>query len=109
MIDNRMDIWFLCLMQSFQVHAAMENYPPYQLVFAKISCRERHILDKAFGEEEVNGLCLAFELQVRLIKHEVYLDNLRLFQLASFVIYHGNFPWQRDSFGSIIGKTSNIE
>ncbi|RRT42284.1 hypothetical protein B296_00024086 [Ensete ventricosum] len=47
-----------------QVRAAMEKYPPYQSIFAKISYGESQMLDKAFYEEEVKRLCLAFEQQV---------------------------------------------
>ena len=47
-----------------QVRAAMEKYPPYQSIFAKLSYGESQMLDKAFYEEEVKRLCLAFEQQV---------------------------------------------
>ncbi|KAK6153019.1 hypothetical protein DH2020_012658 [Rehmannia glutinosa] len=46
-----------------QVRAAMEKYPPYQTIFSKLSYGESQILDKAFYEEEVKRLCLAFEQQ----------------------------------------------
>lgn len=42
----------------------MEKYPPYQSIFAKLSYGESQMLDKAFYEEEVKRLCLAFEQQV---------------------------------------------
>ena len=42
----------------------MEKYPPYQSIFAKMSYGESQMLDKAFYEEEVKRLCLAFEQQV---------------------------------------------
>lgn len=44
----------------------MEKYPPYQSIFAKLSYGESQMLDKAFYEEEVKRLCLAFEQQVQL-------------------------------------------
>ncbi|KAK4393079.1 V-type proton ATPase subunit d2 [Sesamum angolense] len=43
------------------VRAAMEKYPPYQSIFSKLSYGESQMLDKAFYEEEVKRLCLAFE------------------------------------------------
>ncbi|KAF5959368.1 hypothetical protein HYC85_000577 [Camellia sinensis] len=46
-----------------QVRAVMEKYPPYQSIFAKLSYGESQMLDKAFYEEEVKRLCLAFEQQ----------------------------------------------
>lgn len=42
----------------------MEKYPPYQAIFSKMSYGESQMLDKAFYEEEVRRLCLAFEQQV---------------------------------------------
>ncbi|XP_026659836.1 V-type proton ATPase subunit d1-like isoform X4 [Phoenix dactylifera] len=54
---------FLLGVIGFQVHAAMEKYPPYQSVFSKISHGESQMLVKAFCEEEVKELCLAFEQQ----------------------------------------------
>ncbi|KAK5820351.1 hypothetical protein PVK06_025398 [Gossypium arboreum] len=48
-----------------QVRAAMEKYPPYQSIFSRLSYGESQMLDKAFYEEEVKRLCLAFEQQVR--------------------------------------------
>lgn len=42
----------------------MEKYPPYQSIFAKLAYGESQMLDKAFYEEEVKRLCLAFEQQV---------------------------------------------
>lgn len=47
-----------------QVRGVMEKYPPYQSIFAKLSYGESQLLDKAFYEEEVKRLCLAFEQQV---------------------------------------------
>lgn len=47
-----------------QVRGAMEKYPPYQSIFAKLSYGESQMLDKAFYEEEVKRLCLSFEQQV---------------------------------------------
>lgn len=47
-----------------QVRAVMEKYPPYQSIFSKLSYGESQMLDKAFYEEEVKRLCLAFEQQV---------------------------------------------
>ncbi|KAK3413046.1 hypothetical protein EUGRSUZ_I02249 [Eucalyptus grandis] len=49
-----------------QVRGVMEKYPPYQSIFSKLSYGESQMLDKAFYEEEVKRLCLAFEQQVRL-------------------------------------------
>ncbi|KAG6502372.1 hypothetical protein ZIOFF_042264 [Zingiber officinale] len=49
-----------------QVRGVMEKYPPYQSIFAKISYGESQMLDKAFYEEEVKRLCLAFEQQEAL-------------------------------------------
>ncbi|KAI9153406.1 hypothetical protein LWI28_010852 [Acer negundo] len=46
-----------------QVRAVMEKYPPYQSIFSKLSYGESQMLDKAFYEEEVKRLCLAFEQQ----------------------------------------------
>ncbi|XP_028751643.1 V-type proton ATPase subunit d2-like isoform X2 [Neltuma alba] len=50
-----------------QVRAVMEKYPPYQSIFAKLSYGESQMLDKAFYEEEVKRLCLAFEQQVCIL------------------------------------------
>lgn len=50
-----------------QVRAAMEKYPPYQSIFARLSYGESQMLDKAFYEEEVKRLCLSFEQQVSII------------------------------------------
>ncbi|MBA0810675.1 hypothetical protein Gohar_002645, partial [Gossypium harknessii] len=46
-----------------QVRVVMEKYPPYLSIFSKLSYEERQTLDKAFYEEEVKRLCLAFEQQ----------------------------------------------
>nr|XP_016437576.1 PREDICTED: V-type proton ATPase subunit d1-like isoform X1 [Nicotiana tabacum] len=46
-----------------QVRGVMEKYPPYQSIFAKLAYGESQMLDKAFYEEEVKRLCLAFEQQ----------------------------------------------
>ncbi|KAJ0977903.1 hypothetical protein J5N97_013377 [Dioscorea zingiberensis] len=46
-----------------QVRAAMEKYPPYQAIYAKISYGESQMLDQAFYEDEVKRLCLTFEQQ----------------------------------------------
>eukprot|EP00850_Spirogloea_muscicola_P001039 SM000004S14909 [mRNA] locus=s4:114091:116747:- [translate_table: standard] len=45
------------------VRAAMEKYPMYAATFAKLSYGESQMLDKAFYEEEVKRLTLAFEQQ----------------------------------------------
>eukprot|EP00270_Netrium_digitus_P019159 TRINITY_DN749_c0_g1_i3.p1 TRINITY_DN749_c0_g1~~TRINITY_DN749_c0_g1_i3.p1 ORF type:complete len:418 (-),score=93.69 TRINITY_DN749_c0_g1_i3:300-1367(-) len=45
------------------VRAAMEKYPPYSSIFAKLSFGESQMLDKAFYEEEVKRLTLSFEQQ----------------------------------------------
>ncbi|WZZ38886.1 hypothetical protein YC2023_035145 [Brassica napus] len=37
------------------------NLPPYQAIFSKMSYGESQMLDKAFYEEDVRRLCLAFE------------------------------------------------
>jgi hypothetical protein len=47
-----------------QVRGAMEKYPAYQGIFAKLSFGESQMLDKAFYEEEVKRLTLTFEQQV---------------------------------------------
>jgi hypothetical protein len=47
-----------------QVCGAMEKYPAYQGIFAKLSFGESQMLDKAFYEEEVKRLTLTFEQQV---------------------------------------------
>ncbi|KAJ0977927.1 hypothetical protein J5N97_013401 [Dioscorea zingiberensis] len=46
-----------------QVRAAMEKYPPYQAIYAKISYGESQMLDKACYEDEVKRLYLTFEQQ----------------------------------------------
>ncbi|CAI5976472.1 unnamed protein product [Closterium sp. NIES-65] len=46
-----------------QVRAAMEKYPPYAAIFAKLSFGESQMLDKAFYEEEVKRLTLSFDQQ----------------------------------------------
>eukprot|EP00897_Mesotaenium_endlicherianum_P007216 jgi/Mesen1/6522/ME000332S05524 len=46
-----------------QVRAAMEKYPPYAAIFAKLSFGESQMLDKLFNEEEVKRLTLSFEQQ----------------------------------------------
>ncbi|KAG6537525.1 hypothetical protein ZIOFF_002619 [Zingiber officinale] len=58
-----------------QVRGAMEKYPPYQSIFAKISYGESQMLDKAFYEEEVKRLCLAFEQQFH---YAVFFAYMRL-------------------------------
>ncbi|KAH1039670.1 hypothetical protein J1N35_041413 [Gossypium stocksii] len=45
------------------VCAAMEKYPPYLLIFSKLSYGESQMLDKAFYKKEVKRLCLAFAQQ----------------------------------------------
>lgn len=65
-IQNFHGCFFTCIFDQFfysQVRAAMEKYPPYQSIFAKISYGESQMLDKAFYEEEVKRFCLAFEQQ----------------------------------------------
>ncbi|KAG5013899.1 hypothetical protein JHK86_026160 [Glycine max] len=65
-----------------QVRAVMEKYPPYQSIFAKLSYGESQMLDKAFYEEEVKRLCLAFEQQVHLsvltFHYAVFFAYMRL-------------------------------
>lgn len=65
-----------------QVRGAMEKYPPYHSIFAKLSYGESQMLDKAFYEEEVKRLCLAFEQQVYISLTEACqncaLSKLRL-------------------------------
>eukprot|EP00475_Leptophrys_vorax_P037059 TRINITY_DN63386_c0_g1_i1.p1 TRINITY_DN63386_c0_g1~~TRINITY_DN63386_c0_g1_i1.p1 ORF type:complete len:352 (-),score=33.85 TRINITY_DN63386_c0_g1_i1:252-1307(-) len=46
-----------------QVRAAMEKYPPYAAIFAKLSFGESQMLDKAFYEEEVKRLTLSYDQQ----------------------------------------------
>ncbi|KAI8539737.1 hypothetical protein RHMOL_Rhmol09G0205900 [Rhododendron molle] len=58
-----------------QVRSAMEKYPPYQSIFAKLSYGESQMLDKAFYEEEVKRLCLAFEQQFH---YAVFFAYMRL-------------------------------
>ncbi|WOK95777.1 V-type proton ATPase subunit d2 isoform X1 [Canna indica] len=58
-----------------QVRGAMEKYPPYQSIFAKLSYGESQMLDKAFYEEEVKRLCLAFEQQFH---YAVFFAYMRL-------------------------------
>ncbi|KAI9153128.1 hypothetical protein LWI28_006387 [Acer negundo] len=56
-------------------HAVMEKYPPYQSIFSKLSYGESQMLDKAFYEEEVKRLCLAFEQQFH---YGVFFAYMRL-------------------------------
>ncbi|KAK3036663.1 hypothetical protein RJ639_030232 [Escallonia herrerae] len=58
-----------------QVRGVMEKYPPYQSIFAKLSYGESQMLDKAFYEEEVKRLCLAFEQQFH---YGVFFAYMRL-------------------------------
>ncbi|XP_022855043.1 V-type proton ATPase subunit d1-like, partial [Olea europaea var. sylvestris] len=59
-----------------QVRSAMEKYPPpYQSIFSKLSYGESQMLDKAFYEEEVKRLCLAFEQQFH---YGVFFAYMRL-------------------------------
>ncbi|KAI3854683.1 hypothetical protein MKX03_005279 [Papaver bracteatum] len=58
-----------------QVRGAMEKYPPYQSIFAKLSYGESQMLDKAFYEEEVKRLCLSFEQQFH---YGVFFAYMRL-------------------------------
>ncbi|XP_043808613.1 V-type proton ATPase subunit d2 isoform X2 [Manihot esculenta] len=58
-----------------QVRAVMEKYPPYQSIFSKLSYGESQLLDKAFYEEEVKRLCLAFEQQFH---YAVFFAYIRL-------------------------------
>ncbi|GLT72484.1 hypothetical protein SLA2020_444150 [Shorea laevis] len=51
------------------------KYPPYQSIFAKLSYGESQMLDKAFYEEEVKMLCLAFEQQFH---YGVFFAYMRL-------------------------------
>lgn len=53
----------------------MEKYPPHQSIFAKLSYGERQMLDKAFYEEEVKRLCLAFDQQFH---YAVFFAYMRL-------------------------------
>ena len=52
----------------------MEKYPPYSSIFQKLSFGESQMLDKAFYEEEVKRLTLAFEQQVRMVVMHRLLD-----------------------------------
>ncbi|MQM08601.1 hypothetical protein Taro_041457 [Colocasia esculenta] len=58
-----------------EVRGVVEKYPPYQSIFAKISYGESQMLDKAFYEEEVKRLCLAFEQQFH---YGVFFAYIRL-------------------------------
>ncbi|XP_009629856.1 V-type proton ATPase subunit d2 [Nicotiana tabacum] len=58
-----------------QVRGVMEKYPPYQSIFAKLAYGESQMLDKAFYEEEVKRLCLAFEQQFH---YGVFFAYIRL-------------------------------
>ncbi|CAF2007571.1 hypothetical protein HID58_076895 [Brassica napus] len=58
-----------------QVRGVMEKYPPYQAIFSKMSYGESQMLDKAFYEEEVRRLCLAFEQQFH---YGVFFAYMRL-------------------------------
>ncbi|CAN6853553.1 unnamed protein product [Brassica oleracea] len=58
-----------------QVRGVMEKYPPYQAIFSKMSYGESQMLDKAFYEEEVRRLCLAFEQQFH---YAVFFAYMRL-------------------------------
>ncbi|KAI6700581.1 hypothetical protein NL676_014905 [Syzygium grande] len=58
-----------------QVRGVMEKYPPYQSIFSKLSYGESQMLDKAFYEEEVKRLCLAFEQQFH---YGVFFAYMRL-------------------------------
>ncbi|EFJ21507.1 hypothetical protein SELMODRAFT_96980 [Selaginella moellendorffii] len=58
-----------------QVRAAVEKYPPYQPIFAKIEYGESQMLDKAFYEEEVKRLILTFEQQFH---YAVFFAYVRL-------------------------------
>ncbi|KAB5516347.1 hypothetical protein DKX38_026995 [Salix brachista] len=71
-----------------QVRGVMEKYPPYQSIFAKLSYGESQLLDKAFYEEEVKRLCLAFEQQYPLMPHELLYVFFGLqFHYAVFFAY----------------------
>lgn len=58
-----------------QVRGAMEKYPAYQEIFLKISYGESQMLDKAFYEEEVKRLCMAFTQQFH---YAVFFAYVRL-------------------------------
>jgi V-type H+-transporting ATPase subunit d len=58
-----------------QVRGAMEKYPAYQGIFAKLSFGESQMLDKAFYEEEVKRLTLTFEQQFH---YAVFFAYMRL-------------------------------
>ncbi|MCO5605865.1 hypothetical protein L7F22_060049 [Adiantum nelumboides] len=66
----------LALCEDFdQVRGVMEKYPTYNSIFAKLSYGESQMLDKAFYEEEVKRLCLAFEQQFH---YAVFFAYIRL-------------------------------
>lgn len=66
----------------------MEKYPPYQSIFAKLSYGESQMLDKAFYEEEVKRLCLAFEQQVYLS-----VPSIIIFASCSELVKYLNVCW----------------
>ncbi|CAA7051935.1 unnamed protein product [Microthlaspi erraticum] len=72
-----------------QVRGVMEKYPPYQAIFSKMSYGESQMLDKAFYEEEVRRLCLAFEQQIlrSLILTMVVTNWVLQFHYAVFFAY----------------------
>lgn len=66
----------------------MEKYPPYQAIFAKMSYGESQMLDKAFYEEEVKRLCLAFEQQVHFSDFSLIVlcsHMLKLIRIAQVI------------------------
>lgn len=66
----------LALCEDFdQVRGAMEKYPAYQEIFLKISYGASQMLDKAFYEEEVKRLCMAFTQQFH---YAVFFAYVRL-------------------------------
>jgi hypothetical protein len=62
--DHLIYMYLHVLLKTHQVRGAMEKYPAYQGIFAKLSFGESQMLDKAFYEEEVKRLTLTFEQQV---------------------------------------------
>lgn len=85
----------------------MEKYPPYQSIFAKMSYGESQMLDKAFYEEEVKRLCLAFEQQVSIseTKQPKFLSKLCLMHIYGLWEQTHGWTWLHLA---LIGVAFNI-
>jgi V-type H+-transporting ATPase subunit d len=73
--DHLIYMYLHVLLKTHQVRGAMEKYPAYQGIFAKLSFGESQMLDKAFYEEEVKRLTLTFEQQFH---YAVFFAYMRL-------------------------------